>query len=103
MDYFIRVPGEEVFPGVRVKRGMELCYENDHVKQRLQGMQLVTEACVVGEGFESHQRTVIDLKEGDILIFEDGRRGYIKPAEAVCSVDEGILALNDLRALGVRL
>jgi hypothetical protein len=102
MEKFIRMPGEEVFVGVRVGRDTTLSYENQWVRQRLEQLKLVTESRICGDGFESRQTTVIDLRDGDILIFEDGKRGYIKPVERVCTLQEGVVALSDLLALGVR-
>jgi hypothetical protein len=55
---------------------------------------------VKGEGFESVYDTTIDLKEGDILIFEEDGRGYIKPVEGFVTIEEAIEELKNIKDLG---
>ena len=40
------------------------------------------------------------VKEGDVLIFEDEGRGYIKPVEDFVTIDEAIADLSNIRDLG---
>ena len=42
----------------------------------------------------------IKLKEGDILIFEEEGRGYIKPVEDFVTIEEAIGDLTNIKDLG---
>ena len=44
--------------------------------------------------------TTIFLEEGDILIFEDNGRGYIKPVEAFATIEEAIEDLECIKGIG---
>jgi hypothetical protein len=54
---------------------------------------------VKGQGFNSVYTTTIHLNEGDILVFEEKGRGYIKPVEQFVTVEEGIEELPASRKL----
>jgi hypothetical protein len=55
---------------------------------------------VKGDNFESVYDTTIQLQEGDILIFEDEGRGYIKPVESFVTIAEAIEDLENIKDLG---
>ena len=44
--------------------------------------------------------TTIYLKEGDVLVFEEEGRGYIKPVESFVTIEEAIEDLTNIRDLG---
>jgi hypothetical protein len=44
--------------------------------------------------------TTIRLKEGDILVFEEEGRGYIKPLEEFVTIEEAIDDLTNIKDLG---
>jgi len=54
---------------------------------------------VKGEGYASTYHTTIYLKEGDVLIFEEEGRGYIKPVEAFVTVKEAVEELKCIEDL----
>ena len=54
---------------------------------------------VRGEEYESTYNTTIYLKEGDILIFEEEGRGYVKPVEEFVTVKEAIEELKCIEDL----
>jgi hypothetical protein len=82
--------------GIRVKKNTEFVYENENVRQTLKDLVFHSVTKVKGEGFESVYDTTITLKEGDVLIFEEEGRGYIKPVEEFVSVGEAIEELTNI-------
>lgn len=97
---FIRKPSIDLYPGVRVDKDTVLEYKNDRVNQKLEKLVFRSETKVEGEGFKSTYTTFINLKEGDVLVFEDGGRGYIKPVEDFVTIEEAIEELTDIKDLG---
>lgn len=97
---FIRKPSIDLYPGVRVDKDTVLEYKNDHVDQKLEKLVFRSVTKVKGENFESIYTTFINLKEGDILVFEDGGRGYIKPVEQFVTIEEAIEELTNIKDLG---
>ena len=100
MEVFIRKPSIDLYPGIRVTKDTEREYKNESVEQSLKGLKFHSVTRVKGEGFESVYDTTIHLKEGDILIFEEEGRGYIKPVEAFVTAAEAIVDLEDIRDVG---
>lgn len=100
MQVFIRKPGIDLFPGIRVDKDTKLEYKNENVEQRLEGLVFHSNTKVKGEGFESVYDTTIYLKEGDILVFEEEGRGYIKPVEEFATISEAIEELTNIKDLG---
>jgi hypothetical protein len=100
MQVFIRKPSIEFFPGIRVDKDTVLDYKNENVNQTLRNLVLYTVATIKGEGYESTQQTQIYLKEGDLLLFDDGGRGYIKPVAGFVTVAEAIEDLTNIKDIG---
>ena len=100
MQVFIRKPSIDLFPGIRVEKDTEFEYKNENVEQTLKDLVFHSVTKVKGDGFESTYNTTIWLQEGDILIFEDEGRGYIKPVEAFVAVAEAIDDLTNIKDLG---
>ena len=99
MEKFIRKPSIDMLAGIRVTKETVLDYENENVKQHLKNLVFNSVTTVKGEGYESEYYTTIDLKEGDILIFEEAGRGYIKPVEEFVTVKEAIEELKCIEDL----
>ena len=97
---FIKRPSIDLYPGIRVTKETELEYKNEHVKQTVKDLVLRSVTKVKGEGFKSKYDTTIELEEGDILIFEDEGRGYIKPVEGFVTIEEAIADLENIKDLG---
>lgn len=97
---FIRKPSIDLYPGVRVDKDTVLEYKNENVDQKLEKLVFRSETKITGEGFKSTHITFINLKEGDVLVFEDGGRGYIKPVEDFVTIEEAIEELNNIKDLG---
>ncbi len=97
---FIRKPSIDLYPGIRVDKHTDLEYTNENVHQTVKDLVLHSVMTVTGEDFRSTYDTTINLKEGDILIFESEGRGYIKPVEAFVGVTEAINDLECIKDLG---
>lgn len=100
MQVFIRKPNIELLTGVRVTKGTKLEYENENVKQVIENLVMHSVNTIKGEGFTSTNHTTIYLSEGDVLIFEEEGRGYIKPVEGFVTIAEAIDDLTNIKDLG---
>ena len=100
MEVYIRKPSIDLYPGIRVKKGTTLEYKNENVTQTLKNLVFHSVTKVKGEGFRSKYDTTIYLKEGDILVFEEEGRGYIKPVEEFVTIAEAIEDLTNIKDLG---
>ena len=85
--------------GIKVYKDTELTYENEYVKQELKDLVLHSITTVTGEGYRSTYDTYIDLKEGDVLVFEEESRGYIKPVEEFVTITEALEDLENIKDL----
>ena len=100
MEIFIRKPNIDLYPGVRVEKGTVFEYKNDNVEQKLENLVLHSITKVAGEGYESVYDTTIHLEEGDVLVYEEAGRGYIKPVEEFVTIKEAIEDLTNIKDLG---
>ncbi len=100
MQIFIRKPSIDFFSGIRVDKDTKLTYKNDNVEQTLENLEFHSVTKVKGETFESVYDTVIHLKEGDLLVFEEKGRGYIKPVEELVTIAEAIDDLINIKDIG---
>ena len=94
MQKFIRKPDVDMYAGIRVQKDSTLNYKNDNVEQTLKDLVFHSVTKVKGENYESTYDTTIYLKEGDVLIFEEEGRGYIKPVEEFVTASEAVEELN---------
>ena len=100
MQVFIRKPSIDLFPGIRVTKDTELEYKNENVQQTVKDLVLHAIMQVKGEGYESVYDTTIYLNEGDVLIFEEEGRGYVKPVEQMVTIAEAIEDYTNIKDLG---
>lgn len=100
MKVFVQRPSVDLYPGIRVTKDMVIDYENENVKQTVNDLVFHSVTKVTGKGFESVYDTTIYLEEGDVLIFEEEGRGYIKPVEPLVTIDEAIDDLVSVKGLG---
>jgi hypothetical protein len=99
MEVFMRKPSIDLYPGIRVDKNTVLEYKNENVEQSLKELVFRSVTTVRGEGYTSTYTTTIELKEGDILVFEEEGRGYIKPVEDMVTVKEAISELECIKEL----
>ena len=100
MQNFIRKPCIDLMAGIRVTKDTVLEYKNKNVKQTIRDLVLHSVTKIEGEGFKSKYDTTIYLEEGDVLIFEEEGRGYIKPVEDFVTIAEAIEDLTNIKDLG---
>lgn len=100
MQVFIRKPSIDMYPGIRVDKDTVLEYKNENVKQTLKDLVFHSVTKVKGEGYKSTYNTTIQLKEGDVLIFEEEGRGYVKPVEDFVTIREAIEDLANIEDVG---
>lgn len=97
MQKFISKPSIDMLAGIKVYKDTTLEYKNENVEQTLKDLVFDSKTTVKGEGYTSTYHTVITLNEGDILIFEEEGRGYIKPVEHFVTVEEAIKELECIK------
>ena len=100
MKVYIRKPSIDLYPGIRVEKDTVLEYKNENVVQTLKDLKFHSVTKVKGDGFKSKYDTTIYLKEGDILVFEEEGRGYIKPVEDFVTIAEAIDELTNIKDVG---
>lgn len=96
---YIRKPSIDMLAGITVTKDTAFEYKNENVKQTLKDLVFHSVTKVKGENYESTYDTTIHLKEGDILVFEEEGRGYIKPVEEFVTVSEAIKELECIKDL----
>ena len=99
MQRFLRSPSVDMYAGIKVTKETELEYENENVKQSLKNLVFCSTTTNKGDNFESTYTTTIYLEEGDVLIFEEEGRGYIKPVERFVTIAEAIEDYNNIKDL----
>lgn len=97
---FIRKPSIDLYPGIRVDKNTKLEFKSESTEQTIENLILHTVSHVKGDGYESTYDTTIYLQEGDILLFEETGRGYIKPVEDFVPIGEAINDLESIKDLG---
>lgn len=97
MEKFILKPSIDMHAGIRVTKDTAFEYKNESVDQSLKDLVFKSITTIKGEGYESSYNTTINLKEGDILIFEEEGRGYIKPVQELVTVAEAIEELGYIK------
>ena len=99
MNYILK-PSIDLYPGIRVDKDTKLEFKTESVEQTIEDLKLHSVTKVKGDGFEGVYDTTIELNEGDILIFEEEGRGYIKPVEHLVTIEEAIVDLQHIKDLG---
>lgn len=89
-----------MYAGIKVAKDTTLEYKNENVEQKLENLVFHSVTKVKGENYESTYDTTIQLKEGDVLIFEEEGRGYIKPVEEFVTIAEAIEDYENIKDLG---
>ena len=96
---FIRKPSIDMYAGIKVTKDTTFEYKNENVDQTLKDLVFHSITRVKGENFESVYDTTIQLSDGDVLIFEEEGRGYIKPVEEMMTVSEVVEELKCIEDL----
>lgn len=99
MQNFIVRPSIDLYPGVKVDKDTVLEFHSENVDQVIKNLKMYTITTVKGDGFKGTYDTEVDLEEGDILIFEEDGRGYIKPVEPMVTIEEAIEDLKNTKGV----
>ena len=99
MKKFINKPSIDMYVGIVVDKDTKIEYKNDNVDQKIENLVMKSITKVIGDGYESEYHTTVQLKEGDIIIFEENGRGYIKPVEEFVTIGEAIKELENIKDL----
>ena len=99
MKRFINKLNIDMYVGITVDKDTKIEYKNDNVDQKIENLVMKSITKVVGDNYESEYHTTIKLNEGDILIFEEDGRGYIKPVEEFMTIGEAIKELENIKDL----
>lgn len=94
---FIRKPSIDMYAGIKVTKETTFEYQNENVNQTLKDLVFHSVTKVKGENFESVYDTTIQLSEGDVLVFEEEGRGYIKPVEEMVTIPEAVEELSCIK------
>ena len=101
-EYFVDQPSIDILRGVQVRRDTSLTYMTENVKQQLSGLKLITEMREEGSNgtnsYHSESRIVINLNEGDILLFDE-RRGFYLPGYPKTTIAQAIEDITALSAI----
>ena len=90
MQKYIMKPSIELYPGVKVDKDTVLEFKTETVQQTVKDLKLRSVTKVKGDGVDAVYDITVELEEGDILIYEEDGRGYIKPVEPIVTVEEAI-------------
>ena len=94
MEQFIIKPDVTLYHGVRVDKNTKLDYKSEDIVQTVENLQLKSKMVIKNDDFESEMNTTVFLKEGDILVFEEEGRGYVKPVQEMYTVEDAIKELE---------
>lgn len=94
---FIKKPSIDMYAGIKVTKDTKFEYRNDKVEQVLENLHFHSVTKAKGTNYEGVYDVHIHLKEGDVLLFEDEGRGYIKPVEDMMTVAEAIEELEYIK------
>ena len=97
MEKFIVKPDITFYPGIRVQKDTQIEYKNDNVEQSIENLVFKSKTTIKTDDVESVYDTTIQLKEGDVLVFEEDGRGYIKPVQEMYTVEQAIEELNYIK------
>lgn len=100
MNYYVLRPDLTPYEGQKVDKTSHFEFKGEDVEQKLENLKLTTIKKTKGDRWETESKMVLDLNEGDILLFENENRGWFLPAEPIGTIET---ALKDLGGLATAL
>ncbi len=95
---YVILPDTKCYYGVKVKQKTKLEFKNDFVEQKIENLIFTSKMVQETEEFESTVHLKVNLKEGDILLLEEEKRGYFLPRDIpIGTIDEAFSELDFLR------
>lgn len=105
LELFVEQPNIDLKAGIKVTKDTDIAFNTEKVKQTLKGLVLETELEDKGtNGVNSYKSTshiVINLNEGDILLFSEERGYYMSPYPVV-SIDDAITDIESLKGMHLK-
>ena len=95
----IRKPSLHFYPGIKVTEDTELEFKSENCTQSLKNLVFRCVRSIAGENYEGSYETTIYLQPGDVLIYENDERGYVKPVEAFVTVADAAAELEAIKEL----
>ena len=100
LDFFVEQPNIELKKGIKVTKDTELLYKSENVEQVLKDLKLETILDQEGSNgvntYKSKSYMTINLNDGDILLFDEGR-GYYMSSIPVTTIEEAIEDISSLK------
>lgn len=100
MNYYVLRPDLTPYEGQKVDKTSHFEFKGEDVEQKLKNLKLTTIKKSKGDRWETESKMVLNLNEGDILLFENENRGWFLPAEPIGTIET---AIKDLSGLAVAL
>lgn len=100
MQRFVRKPSVDMLAGIKVTKKTMIVFKNENVEQTIKDLVFHSVTKVKGDSYKSIYDTTIQLEEGDVLIFEEEGRGYVKPVEEFVTIAEAIEDYKNIEDLG---
>ncbi len=97
-EVYVLLPETKCWYGVKVGKNTKLTFENEFVKQKIEDLVLYSDTIEENEEFKSEVYLKVNLREGDILLLEEEKRGYFLPRDIpIGTIDEAFNELDFLR------
>lgn len=97
-EIFVILPETKCWYGVKITKNTKLEFKNEFVNQKIENLVLTSRTEQKTDEFESTVYLKVNLKEGDILLLEEEKRGYFLPRDIpVGTIDEAYKELDFLK------
>lgn len=100
MNYYVLRPDLTPYEGIKVDKDTVLSFENDKVSQEVKDLKLIVKSKDENEKYTITSEMVVNLEEGEVLLFEGEDRGYFLPAQAIGTLET---AIKDYSVLATQL
>lgn len=101
MKNLVLIPNCEVYKGMYVDENTTLEYENEKktLKQKLKNLEFEQIQIVDTPEYRTETKTIIHLKKGMSILFENEDRGYVVPVNKYVTIKEAIQELDYIKDL----
>ena len=101
MKNLILIPNCEIYKGYIVDENTTLEYENNDktIKQKLSNLEFTQIQIVNTPEYTTETKTIIHLKKGMTVLFENEQRGYVVPVNRYVTIKEAIQELDYIKDL----
>lgn len=100
MKYYVLRPDLTPYEGIVVDKNTKLEFENGNAKQKVENLKLTIIQKEKNPQYEIESKMIVNLKKGDVLLFEKENRGYFLPAQPIGTIET---AIKDYRGLATAL